>query len=193
MSRKWTEAQSAAIKIHHKTLLVSAAAGSGKTATLTERIIRSITDPDSPADVSRMLIVTFTRAAAEELKTRIFHALSEALAKNPTNRYLASQLVKLGSARICTIDSFCLDLLRSNFSLLGLPASFRIADETEIELLSHSVMEEVIDFFYENDNAFPAFAECFTGTRNTDRLTNLLIDLAEKPEFSPSVKKRSYK
>ncbi len=185
MSRKWTEAQSAAIKIHHKTLLVSAAAGSGKTATLTERIIRSITDPDSPADVSRMLIVTFTRAAAEELKTRIFHALSEALAKDPANRYLASQLVKLGSARICTIDSFCLDLLRSNFSLLGLPASFRIADETEIELLSHSVMEEVIDFFYENDNAFPAFAECFTGTRNTDRLTNLLIDFSRKSNSIP--------
>ena len=135
MSRNWTEAQRAAIKIHNKTLLVSAAAGSGKTATLTERIIRSITDTEHPADISRMLIVTFTRAAAEELKTRIFHALSEALAKEPTNSYLASQLVKLGSAHICTIDSFCLDLLRSNFSALGLPASFRIADETEMEQL----------------------------------------------------------
>jgi len=185
MSRKWTEAQNAAIKIHHKTLLVSAAAGSGKTATLTERIIRSITDPEHPADVSKMLIVTFTRAAAEELKTRIFHALSEALANDPTNRYLASQLVKLGSAHICTIDSFCLDLLRSNFSVLGLPASFRISDETEIELLSHSVMEEVIDFFYETDASFPAFAECFTGTRNTDRLSNLLIDLAKKSNSIP--------
>ncbi len=185
MSRKWTEAQNAAIKIHHKTLLVSAAAGSGKTATLTERIIRSITDLDHPADVSKMLIVTFTRAAAEELKTRIFHALSEALAKDPSNRYLASQLVKLGSAHICTIDSFCLDLLRSNFSVLGLPASFRISDETEIELLSHSVMEEVIDFFYETDDSFPAFAECFTGTRNADRLSNLLIDLAKKSNSIP--------
>lgn len=185
MSRKWTEAQSAAIKIHHKTLLVSAAAGSGKTATLTERIIRSITDKESPADVSRMLIVTFTRAAAEELKTRIFNALSEALAKDPSNRYLASQLVKLGSAHICTIDSFCLDLLRSNFSVLGLPASFRIADETEIELLSHSVMEDVIDYFYETDPTFPAFSECFTGTRNTDRLGNLLIDLARKSNSIP--------
>lgn len=185
MSRKWTEAQSAAIKIHNKTLLVSAAAGSGKTATLTERIIRSITDKDSPADVSRMLIVTFTRAAAEELKTRIFNALSDALAKDPSNRYLASQLVKLGSAHICTIDSFCLDLLRSNFSILGLPASFRIADETEMELLSHGVMEDVLDFFYETDPAFPAFAECFTGTRNTDRLGNLLIDLARKSNSIP--------
>ena len=185
MSRKWTEAQSAAIKIHNKTLLVSAAAGSGKTATLTERIIRSITDTDSPADVSRMLIVTFTRAAAEELKTRIFNALSEALAKDPSNRYLASQLVKLGSAHICTIDSFCLELLRSNFSVLGLPASFRIADETEMELLSHSVMEEVLDFFYETDPSFPAFAECFTGTRNADRLGNLLIDLARKSNSIP--------
>ena len=185
MSRNWTEAQCAAIKIHHKTLLVSAAAGSGKTATLTERIIRSITDPNQPADVSRMLIVTFTRAAAEELKTRIFNALSEALAKDPSNRYLASQLVKLGSAHICTIDSFCLELLRSHFSVLGLPASFRIADEAEMELLSHSVMEEVLDFFYETSPSFPAFAECFTGTRNADHFSNLLITLARKSNSIP--------
>ena len=185
MSRNWTEAQSAAIKIHNKSLLVSAAAGSGKTATLTERIIRSITNEENPSDISRMLIVTFTRAAAEELKTRIFNALSEALAKDPTNRYLAAQLVKLGSAHICTIDSFCLDLLRSNFSVLDLPASFRISDETEMELLSHSVMEDVLDFFYETSPSFPAFAECFTGTRNTDGLSKLLIDLAKKSNSIP--------
>ncbi len=185
MERIWTEAQSAAINIHHKTLLVSAAAGSGKTATLTERIIRSITDSEHPSDISNMLIVTFTRAAAEELKSRIFTALSDALAKNPTNRHLTNQLIKLGSANICTIDSFCLNLLRSNFSVLGLPASFRIADEAELELLSLSAMEETIELFYENDPLFPAFAECCTGTRSTDRLASLLIHLEQQSNSIP--------
>ena len=185
MERIWTEAQSAAINIHHKTLLVSAAAGSGKTATLTERIIRSITDPKHPSDISKMLIVTFTRAAAEELKSRIFAALSDALAKDPTNRHLTNQLIKLGSANICTIDSFCLNLLRSNFSALGLPAAFRIADETELELLSISAMEEAIEVFYETDPLFPSFAECFTGTRSADQLASILIHLEQQSNSIP--------
>ncbi len=185
MAKVWTPAQSAAINIHHKTLLVSAAAGSGKTATLTERIIRSITDPQHPADISKMLIVTFTRAAAEELKSRIFTAISEALANDPSNRHLNGQLIKLGSANICTIDSFCLNLLRANFSTLGLPATFRIADETELALLSQSVMEETIEFFYETENCFPAFTECFTGTRNTDHLASILIGLERKSNAIP--------
>ncbi|MBQ8332059.1 MAG: UvrD-helicase domain-containing protein [Clostridia bacterium] len=185
MSRQWTAAQSAAMNIHDKTLLVSAAAGSGKTATLTERIIRRITDKDKPADISKMLIVTFTRAAADELKSRIFTALSEALAKNPADRHLTAQLVKLGSARICTIDSFYLDLVRSNFSALGIPASFRIADTSELEILQKSVMEDCIDSFYETDEEFPAFAECFTGTRSADRLTQLLIDLSAQCDSVP--------
>jgi len=177
MSRQWTPAQCAAMNTRNKTLLVSAAAGSGKTATLTERIIRSITDPQHPADISKMLIVTFTRAAAEELKSRILRALSEELAKNPSDRHLTSQLIKLGSAKICTIDAFYLELIRSHFSTLGLPASFRIADTAELEILSRSVMEETVEYFYETDESFPAFAECFAGTRSMDQLTNVLIDL----------------
>ena len=177
MSRNWTSAQSAAMNIRNKTLLVSAAAGSGKTATLTERIIRSITDPEQPADISKMLIVTFTKAAAEELKSRIFQALSEALAKNPSNRYLTAQLMKLGSAKICTIDAFYLELIRSNFSSLGLPASFRIADASELEIMSRSVMEETVELFYETENDFPSLVECFTGTRSTDHLIDVLLTL----------------
>ena len=177
MARNWTKAQQAAMDTRDKTLLVSAAAGSGKTATLTERIIRSVTDPESPADISKMLIVTFTRAAAEELKNRIFKALTEALAKNPSDRHLTSQLIKLGSARICTIDAFYLDLIRSHFSTLGLPATFRIADTAELELLCQAVMEDTIEFFYESDEEFPAFSECFVGTRSMDQLTEVLLDL----------------
>ena len=101
----FTLAQTTAIETHGKDLLVSAAAGSGKTATLTERIIRSLTNEDSPADISKMLVVTFTRAAASDLRQKIFKALSKALANDPQNPRLASQLVRLENAKICTIDS----------------------------------------------------------------------------------------
>ena len=111
MAHSWTPAQLSAIEMRDKTLLVSAAAGSGKTATLTERIIRSLTDDNNPADISRMLIATFTRASAADLREKISAALSKKLAENPTNRNLADQLVALGSAHISTIDSFYLDIL----------------------------------------------------------------------------------
>lgn len=185
MERKWTAAQTAAMNTKNKALLVSAAAGSGKTATLTERIIRSLTDKENPKDLEKILVVTFTRAAAEELKTRIFSALSQALAKDPSNRYLTAQLIKLGSARICTIDSFYLDLIRTNFSALGISASFRIADTSEMDVLEKRTMEQVIDRYYETDDAFPLFAECFTGTRSTDRLSDIFIDLAHRSASIP--------
>ena len=185
MSRKWTAAQSAAMTVRDKTLLVSAAAGSGKTATLTERIIRSITDPTAPADISKMLIVTFTRAAAEELKSRIFSALSNALAKDPTNRYLTNQMVKLGSAKICTIDAFYLELLRANFSSLELSASFRIADTAELEVLAKSIMEQTLESFYDTSEDFESFVECFTGTRSADQLSDILLRFFEKIQSVP--------
>ena len=185
MERKWTQAQEAAMNTKDKTLLVSAAAGSGKTATLTERIIRRLTDKENPEDLEKLLVVTFTRAAAEELKTRIFSALSEALAKDPANTYLTNQLIKLGSARICTIDSFYLELIRSNFSQLGISPSFRIADTAEMDVLEKRVMERVIDHFYETDDAFPSFAECFTATRSADRLSDIFISLAHRASSIP--------
>lgn len=177
MERNWTSAQRAAMDIRDKTLLVSAAAGSGKTATLTERIIRSLTDPVSPANIEDMLIVTFTRAAAAELRARIFSALTDALAKNPSSRHLTGQLMKLGSARICTIDSFYLDLLRANFSRLGLSPSFRIADTAEVDVLATRVMNETVEHFYENDPDFPLFTECFSHIRSQDALIDVLLAL----------------
>ena len=151
MDRKWTAAQLAAMNTKNKTLLVSAAAGSGKTATLTQRIINSLTDEECPASLDDMLVVTFTRSAAEELKTRIFSALSQALAKDPTNRRLTEQLIKLGSARISTIDSFYLDVLRANFSQLGISASFRIVDSGEMDVLKKRIMENVVEHFYDTE------------------------------------------
>jgi len=177
MERNWTPAQRAAMDTRGKTLLVSAAAGSGKTATLTERIIRSLTDPEHPSHIEDMLIVTFTRAAASELRARIFSALTDALAANPTSRHLTDQLMKLGSARICTIDAFYLDLLRANFAHLGLSPSFRIADTAEVDVLALAVMNETVDAFYENDPTFPLFAECFSGIRSQDALVDVLLSL----------------
>ena len=148
MARNWTPAQSAAMSTLGRTLLISAAAGSGKTATLTERIIRRLTNLEHPAELSRMLIVTFTRAAAAELKERISSALSEAIAKDPGNHHLQKQLIGLGGAHISTIDAFCREPVKTNFAALGLPASTRIADEAELRPLCERVMGDLIDEFY---------------------------------------------
>ena len=128
----FTDAQLAAIGESGKTVLVSAAAGSGKTFTLTKRIIEKITKEG--ADISRMLIVTFTRAAAAgELKSRISTALSEEIAKNPGNTHLQNQMLLMSGAKICTIDSFFTDPVKANFDRLGLPAKVRLADASELE------------------------------------------------------------
>ena len=178
MATKWTDAQLAAITSRDKTLLLSAAAGSGKTSTLTERIIRSITDKENPADISKMLIVTFTRASATDLKTKLLAAVSSALADNPSSKHLTRQLIKLGSAKISTIDAFYLSAVKQNFSALGLSSSFRIADDSETGLIAQSALKEVIDTFYDTESDFPALCECFEKIRDTEGvMEKLLLDL----------------
>ena len=183
--RQWTRGQTAAIETKNKTLLISAAAGSGKTATLTERIIRTIIE-DENSDIAKMLIVTFTRAAATELRDRIFKALSEKLSQNRQNRRLYEQLIKLGSANISTIDAFYLNVIRQHFTTLGISASARIADTSELELLKKKVMEEIIDEFYDKVPDFPYFAECFIRTKSvyrlSDPLLNIYSDILSYPE-----------
>ena len=195
MARNWTPAQSAAMSTLGRTLLISAAAGSGKTATLTERIIRRLTDPERPAELSRMLIVTFTRAAAAELKERISAALSEAIAKEPGNRHLQRQLIGLGGAHISTIDAFCREPVKENFAALGLPAASRIADEAELAPLRERVMGELIDEFYlryakENrspeafsllwDNPFADLCDSLTPSKNDTELIPTLLSLYDR-------------
>ena len=149
MGRTWTPSQEAAMAIDGKTLLVSAAAGSGKTSVLTERIIRKLTDTEHPADLSRMLIVTFTRAAAAELKGRIAKALTEAMATDPENAHLSRQLFLLGSAQISTIDAFFQKAVRANFERLSLPASFRMADEAEVLPIATEIMDGLLEEYYD--------------------------------------------
>lgn len=190
MGRTWTASQNTAITLHGRSLLVSAAAGSGKTSVLTERIIRSLLDPDSPADLSKMLVVTFTRAAAAELKSRISEALSEALAKDPANKRLSEQLFLLGSAQISTIDSFFQRIVRANFDTLGLPASFRIASESEILSLSSEVLDRLIEEFYRLNppnedaglfdgilnNSFARAMDHLISNRSDGKLNSVLLD-----------------
>lgn len=184
MSKNWTPKQKQAIDTRGKTLLISAAAGSGKTATLTERIVKKLTDESNPANISRMLIVTFTRLSAADLKRKISNAISDELAKNPTSQYLSKQLVLLESAHICTIDSFYLDIVRSNFQRLSLPSNFRLADEGEMALLRKSVMDDVIEKHYDtnaqNDDGFLSFVENFTSAKQSDTLSDIFLALENK-------------
>lgn len=173
MGREWTKEQSAAIAARGKTLLVSAAAGSGKTATLTERIIRSLLDPEHPADLSRLLIVTFTNAAVEELRERIDRALREALRAHPENAALERQLFLLPTATICTIDAFCNDILKNNAEAAGLPSGYRVADPAEVALIRSSVMTSLIEGYYAGAFAdtvppedFAELCDCLTVNRS---------------------------
>ena len=175
---RWTDQQSTAIETRDKTLLISAAAGSGKTATLTERIIRRITEDG--IDISNMLIVTFTRAAAADLRLKIFNAISASLATAENSEkasMLSNQLAKLNNAKICTIDSFYYDLVKSNFSAADVSPTFRIIDEGEYKLIAKRTMNEVIDEFYENESTFPLFVECFTTIRSLSSLCDTFLKI----------------
>lgn len=179
-----TAAQRAAMDFKGRDILISAGAGSGKTQTMTDRIVELITkrgeNDEEPDDISRKLIVTFTKEAANELKVRISNALSDALSKNPRDKHISEQLVKLGSADICTIDSFCLKLVRSHFEQVGLDGGFRISDESENEVLSQEALTEVLDRFFEEkgDNSdFLRVADCFSTFSGDRKLKKDLLDL----------------
>lgn len=178
--RRWTDEQLSAINTRDKTLLVSAAAGSGKTATLTERIIRSLTDPSSPMNIDSILVVTFTNAAASELRAKISTALTEAVEKNPEDKHLKRQLYLLPSAKIRTIDSFCNEILRANCDRVGLPPAYRIADTAECELLAISIIEGLIEAVYNGDmpeiatpDEFDELCDCLTDTKRTEELAEV--------------------
>ena len=156
--KKFTPGQEAAIRVNGRNVLVSAGAGSGKTATLTERIIRQLTgetEDGKARDIERMLIVTFGRAAAAELKDRISKALSEQLSADPSNEHLRTQMFKLQNAKICTIDSYCYDLVKVHFERLGIGASIRIADEEETEDIKQNAMKAAIEEMYAKEGSLP--------------------------------------
>ncbi len=187
MAMDFTPEQLSAINTRHKSLLVSAAAGSGKTATLTERIIRSLTDGEAPDDISRMLIVTFTNAAVAELRERITAALKKKLAEDPKNKRLEHQLYMLPSARISTIDSFCNEILKNNTDRFGISPRYRIADPIEAQILESSIWTALINAAYDGEIAetvtpeeFEELATCLTGVKTDSKLEEILRLLYEK-------------
>ena len=153
------------IDSRHQNILVSAAAGSGKTSVLTERIVGLVSDPANPVDIDRVLVVTFTNAAAKEMKERIGKRLNEMLAAHPENEHLQKQATLIHSAQITTIDSFCLYLLKNHFTKVDADPSFRVAGEGEIELLKEDVLKDVIKRAYaSNDEAFYHTVDCYATT-----------------------------
>ena len=136
MERKWTPAQKSAIDTRDCNVLVSAAAGSGKTAVLVERIISMITDPDKNIDIDRLVVVTFTKAAAAQMKDKIRKALDSMLDENPGDVNLLRQITLLNNAQITTIDSFCLWIIRNHFPEVNLDPGFRIMDEVSLRELT---------------------------------------------------------
>ena len=185
IDEKWTPAQRDAILSRGETLLVSAAAGSGKTAVLTERILSRVLDDDDALDLASVLVVTFTKAAAAELRARIRTALEGALAKQPGNRRLHTQLLSVGRAKICTIDSFCLDLIRSHFDDLGLSPRLSVADEAAAKLLAKNVMDTLIEDCFEGEDGAPvienfgAFCDLFASSRNASALAEVFLSVRE--------------
>ena len=151
--KKWTEPQQDAINAKGGNIIVSAAAGSGKTAVLVERVVRIITDENNPVDIDKLLVVTFTIPAAAEMKARISSRLEEMLRSSPKNRRIMRQLSLLPSAKICTIDAFCHNLVRENFFELSVNQDFTVLDNSEANILSDNALNTVLDEFYEENNA----------------------------------------
>ncbi len=169
MGVTFTEAQQRVIDERGKNLLISAAAGSGKTAVLVERIVKMVCDGEDPVDIDRLLVVTFTNAAAAQMRERISRALQERLLKDPENEHLQRQTTLLYNAQITTIDSFCLFVLRNQFHTIGLDPGFRIGEEGEMRLLRGDVLADVLEAAYaQADPAFLHAMEYFS-TGNRDR------------------------
>ena len=186
MDVKWTSEQQKVIDLRERNILVSAAAGSGKTAVLVERIIRMLTDPEKPADVDRLLIVTFTEAAAAEMKERIRGAIEQALEERPEDVHLQRQATLIHSAQITTIHSFCLSVIREHFHILDIDPSFRIAEEGELKLLRQDVLDELLEACYINaETSFLEFVEKFGTGRNDKKIEEIILKLYDYSRSYP--------
>ncbi len=187
-SVSWSADQLAAITHRGEHILVSAAAGSGKTAVLVERIIRRITDETQPIDIDRLLVATFTNAAAAEMKHRIREALEKELVVKPQSAHVRKQLALMGRATITTIHSFCLEVVRKHVDQISLDPRFRIANETEIELLKQELLEELLEEYYgeaEEQSYFWRLVDAFSGDRNDHSLVELVQKLYRISQSHP--------
>lgn len=180
MGITWTEDQKKVIELRNRNILVSAAAGSGKTAVLVERIMEMICDEAHPVDVDRLLVVTFTKAAAAEMKERVGAAIRKRLEDQPNNGYLQKQETLVSHAQITTIDSFCSYILRNHFGEIDLDPAFRVADEGELKLLKKDVLKALLEEEYAKKRPeFLHFVECYATGKNDEVLEELILKLYE--------------
>lgn len=196
MGVNWTGEQKSAIDNRGGTLLVSAAAGSGKTAVLVQRVLERVTNPENPCDIDSFLIVTFTKAAASEMRGKIADALTKLAAENPQNLRLRRQLMLVHRAKITTVHAFCMGLLKEHFHELGLPPEFRTAEESEQTSMQAEVLEDVLEAQYEKEDAgFAALVDAVSGGRDDRQLTNIILETFGNLQASPKPKKvlESYK
>ena len=186
MAVTWTEEQQKVISLRNRNILVSAAAGSGKTAVLVQRILSKILDKEHPVDIDRLLIMTFTRAAAGEMKERISAALEQALFEEPDNEHLQRQMTLIHTAQITTIDSFCSYIIKNYFHMIGLDPGYRTADEGELKLLREEVIEELLEEAYEQrDEAFLELVECYSPGKTDEGLKELIQKVYEASVSHP--------
>lgn len=185
---KFTKKQNQAINDYGKDILVSASAGSGKTTVLVERVLKRIL---SGTPVSSLLIITFTKAAAREMKERIKQKISDQIEKEPNNQFLRSQLLDVDTANISTIDSFCLDVIRRFYYVIDLDPQFSVlTDETQAELLKERALHEIeIEYLEKNDQDFQDFYDNFSGDRDAEGARNLLLQLYNTVVTEPNYEK----
>lgn len=186
MSVNWTAEQTQVIESRNRNLLVSAAAGSGKTAVLVERIIRMVTEGDHPLDIDKLLVMTFTNAAAAEMRERIGAAIEQKLRETPENEHLQIQAALVHHAQITTIDSFCLNLIRNHFNRLELDPAFKIGDEGELALLRADVLEELLEDFYEHGGErFERFVETYAQGKGDHGIEDYIMQVYTFSQSNP--------
>lgn len=181
---KWTKEQQLVIDLRDRNILVSAAAGSGKTAVLVERIIDEVTQENAPKDIDKLLVVTFTKAAAAEMRTRIGNALEIRLEENPESEHLQKQASLLHLAQITTIDSFCQSIIKNYFHVIDLDPVFVVGDETDLAIMKQEVLADLIEENYarakeENDQDFLNFTDVFSPGRTDNGIEELVLSLYE--------------
>ena len=180
----WTKEQEQAIYEKDSNILVAAAAGSGKTAVLVERIINKIINDN--IDIDKLLVVTFTNAAASEMRERVLEAIYKKLEDDPNNSKLQRQITLLNKSHICTIDSFCLDVIRNNFFEIDISPNFRIADTAEIQLLKQEALEELFEKKYETENEdFIKLIHTYTSYKDDEPLKELVLKIYENIQSNP--------
>lgn len=180
MAVKWTSDQQKVIDLRNRNILVSAAAGSGKTAVLVERIIQMVLDKEHPVDIDRLLVVTFTNAAAAEMRERVGKAIEVKWKEEPENEHLQRQMTLLHNSQITTIDSFCLFLIRNYFQNIELDPAFRIGDENELLLMKKEVAAKVLEEAYEEGSeSFHRFVESYATGKTDEGIIDLILQLYE--------------